>query len=69
MTKSEAVRLLKSMKNTHEHLIELDADNGGLLGAEFIEKRIEALKMAIQSLEIDVQYDLEYEKTKEAAEP
>ena len=69
MTKPDAIKLLKKMVITHEHLKDLDAERGEILGADFIDARIEALRIAIESLEIDVQYDLEYEKTKEAAEP
>ncbi len=60
MDRVEAIALLKSMVEVHKRLKIMDLHNGGLVGDEYIDKRIMALRIAIHSLEVDEKYGLLY---------
>ena len=60
MDRVEAIALLKSMVEVHKNLKIMDLHNGGLVGDEYIDKRIMALRIAIHSLEVDEKYGLLY---------
>lgn len=70
MDKAEAIAILKHLIKIHRELKTVDKEAGGLLGEEYINKRIEALHIAIHSLEVDEKYGLLYIETtpKEAAD-
>lgn len=60
MDRVEAISLLKSMVKVHEKLKIMDLQKGGLVGTEYLDKRIMALRIAIHSLEVDEKYGLLY---------
>lgn len=70
MERAEAIAILKHLIKIHRELMTVDKEAGGLLGEEYINKRIEALQIAIHSLEVDEKYGLLYMETthKEAAD-
>ena len=60
MKRDEAIEILKDMVRIHDRLKELDTKKGCLIGDEYINKRVMALKIAIHSLEVDEKYGLLY---------
>lgn len=62
MTRPEAIDVIKSIIRAHK-IMKLKKT---MLSDAFIDKKIEALQMALESLKIDELYEFEYESTKEA---
>lgn len=71
MDRAEVIEILKNMLKIHKHL--KTTQQAAALGKgyqDYIDKRIEALQFAINSLEVDEKYGLLYMETtyKEAAD-
>lgn len=60
MTRAEAIEVLKNMIKCHEEMLNIDRRLMNLLGSDFIEEKITALKYALRSLETDEKYGLLY---------
>lgn len=63
MTRPEAIDLMKMIIESHKNMKVINQKKGGLLREDYIDERIEALKIALNSLEVDEKYGLLYEET------
>lgn len=63
MTRTEAIDLMRKIITSHEKMKEINIEKGGQVPEKFIDERIEALKIALHSLEVDEKYGLLYEET------
>ena len=65
MTRSEAIYEIKRMIKVHEFMQTVKDKR---VSDAFLARKLRALQIALESLEIDEKYQLEYENIKEAAD-